>query len=278
MPQSGRDGVPEVLRKFQGAMLGAGRINPQPGGLISKWSAGGRATAELSLALMWPWLGPVKREQAVTAIDVVDRQYTDGRRRARRGRYRPTLVAHQVVSPGDARSLELAWAAGFLDAEGYFGLPRTYARRDGSSGFVMRASASQNGLPSIPADVLVRLRRIVGGRIERHGDIDDFKWVIEGTQNVRALLDAVRPWLGTVKIAQATVALAKAEENRVRGDSEHCIRGHVYDRIYVRPDGTIHRICNACDRINDRARRLASGGKGRVLRSHSTDPSRVYAE
>lgn len=278
VPQSGPDGVPEVMRKFQDAMLGVGRIDPQPGGLMHKWCAGGRATAELSLALMWPWLGPVKRAQAVGAIDVVDRQYTEGRRRARPGRYRPTLVAHEIVSRGDARSLELAWAAGFLDAEGYFGLPRTYERRDESSGFVTRASASQHGLPNIPADVLVRLRQAVGGRIERHGEIDDFKWVIEGTQNVQAVLEAVRPWLGTVKITQAIVALAKAESNRVRGDSDRCVRGHVYDRIYVRRNGAIHRICNACDRMNDRAKRVASGGKPRALRSPSTDASRVYAE
>jgi len=277
VPQSGPDGVPEVMRKFQGAMLGVGRIDPQPGGRMHKWCAGGRATAELSLALMWPWLGPVKRAQAVGAIDAVDRQYVEGRRRARPGRYRPTLVAHEILSPGDARSLELAWAAGFLDAEGYFGLPRRYERRDGSSGFVTRASASQHGLPNIPADVLVRLRQAVGGGIERHGEIDDFKWVIEGTQNVRAVLAAVRPWLGTVKITQATVALAKAESNRVRGDSEHCARGHVYDRIYVRPNGTIHRICNACDRMTDRARRVARGGEPRALRSPSSDPSRAYA-
>lgn len=258
-------------------MLGVGRIDPQRGGLMHKWCAGGRATAELCLALMWPWLGPVKRAQALGAIRVVDRQYAEGRRRVRPGRYRPTLVAHEIVSPGDARSLELAWAAGFLDAEGYFGLPRSYERSDGSCGLVTRASVSQHGLPNIPADVLVRLRQVVGGRIEPHGDIDDFKWVIEGTQNVRAVLEAVRPWLGTVKITQATVALAKAESNRVRGDSEHCARGHVYDRIYRRPNGAIHRICNACDRMNDRAKRVESGGRPRALRSASSDPSRVYA-
>ena len=257
-------------------MLGVGKIYPQPGGLIHRWSAGGRATSELSLALMWPWLGPVKRAQAMGAIELVDRQYAEGRRRARPGRYRPTLVAHDIVSPGDGRSLELAWAAGFLDAEGYFGLPRSYERSDGSSGFVTRASASQHGLPNTPADVLVRLRHALGGRIERHGDIDDFKWVIEGTQNVRAVLEAVRPWLGTVKITQATAALAKAESSRVRGDSERCARGHVYDRIYVRPNGSIHRICNECDRMNDRAKRVANGGKPRALRSASNDPSRAY--
>jgi hypothetical protein len=278
VPQSGVAGVPEVLFKFQRAMLGVGRIVSQPGRVMHKWSGGGRVTNEMSLALMWPWLGAVKRAQAVAAIEIVDRRFAEGRRRVRAPRYRPTFAAHERVPMSDAGRLELAWVAGFLDAEGYFGLPRKYERRDGSIGFALRVSATQHGLPHVPADVLVRLQQAIGfGRIECHGEVDDFKWAAEGSVNVRAVFEAVRPWLGSVKIAQATSALVMATSSRVRGDSEHCNRGHVYDRTYVRPDGTIHRICNACDRLTERAKRAATGSKPRELRNLSTDPSRIYA-
>jgi hypothetical protein len=278
VPQSGRDGVPEVLLKFQRAMLGAGTIYPQHHDNMYKWSAGGRLMAETALALMWPWLGTVKRAQAQFAFGVLDRQYAEGRYRARAPRYRPTFVAHEGVSSTDPRRLELAWAAGFLDAEGYFGLPRKYQRRDGSSGFVTRVSATQHGEPRVAAEVLTKLHRIFGlGRIERHGEPDDFKWVAEGVVNVGAVLERVRPWLGPVKTSQASAALMTAQSARVRGDAERCVRGHIYDRIYVRPDGRIHRICNACDRLNDRNKRAATGSEPRRLRSPSLDPSRVYA-
>lgn len=277
VPQSGPHGVPEVLVKFQRAMLGVGFTYPQPRGDKYKWCAGGRVAAEMTLALIWQWLGPVKRAQAQAAFDVVDRQYAEGRYRARAPRYRPTFIGHDATLSTGPRRLELAWAAGFLDAEGYFGLPRKYERSDGSSGFVTRASATQHSVPGIPAEVLTTLQRILGlGRIERHGEPDDFKWVAEGFVNVSAVLEMVRPWLGHVKTTQAAAALTIAESSRLRGDAERCVRGHAYDRVYLRLDGGIHQICNACERMNERMRRAASGSKPRRLRNPSIDPSRVY--
>lgn len=259
-------------------MLGVGRIYPQPSHDMYKWDAGGRVTAEMALALMWPWLGEVKRAQALVALDVVIRQYEEGRYLQRAPKYRPVLVAHASTEGADDRRAELAWAAGFLDAEGYFGLPRTYRRADGSIGFVTRASATQHGVPSVPAEVLSRLKRTLGvGRIERHGEPDDFKWVAEGAVNVRAVLEMVRPWLGSIKVNQAGAALAKSESSRVRGDAERCIRGHVYDGVYLRADGSIHRTCNACDRMNERVKRARAGSTPRRLKNPSSDASRIYA-
>jgi hypothetical protein len=278
VPQSGPEGVPEILLKFQRAMLGVGNIYPQPNGVMYKWRASGRIAAELTLALMWRWLGPVKRAQAQVAFDAVDRQYSEGRYRARVPRNHPTLVPHEPVTCTDSRRVELAWAAGFLDAEGYFGLPKRYQRSDGSSGFVTRASATQHGVPGVPAEVLTKLNRTLGlGRIERHGEPDDFKWVAEGVVNVSAVLEMVRPWLGPVKTSQAVAALMTAESSRLRGDAKRCVRGHSYDRVYVRPDGSIHHVCKACERVNERLKRAASGSKQRRLRNPSTDPSHVYA-
>jgi len=274
VPQKGTDRAPQVLLRFQTAMFGVGAIYPEPDGLW-KWRAGGRITAEMALALMWPWLGEVKRVQAQFAMEAVDRQYSNGRYKARRPRYRPTYVPH-ARGTTDSPSLDLAWAAGFLDAEGYFGNMRKDERADGTFGFRIRASATQHGAPNVPADVLVRMRNTLGGRIERHGEIDDHKWVIEGGVQVRDVVERLRPWLGEVKLLQATQALDAHELARVRGTQERCARGHLYDHIYVRPDGTIHRRCNACARQRDREMRLERGGRSRVVRYESPDPTRAY--
>lgn len=278
VPQSGSSGVPEVLTKFQRVMFGVGHIQPQHHDDMYKWDAGGRVPAEMALALMWPWLGDVKRTQALLALETVKSQYDSGRHRQSRPRYRPTFSPHDPRVPAaDDRREGLAWAAGFLDAEGYFGLPRRYARANGSTGFVTRVSATQHGVHDVPAEVLTKLRRILAvGRIERHGEPDDFKWVAEGITNVRTVLDSLRPWLGSVKTNQAVAALEKAESSRVRGDAEHCLRGHVYDDVYLRPDGRIHRRCNACARMNERTKRMKAGSKPRQVKIVSTDPSRIY--
>jgi hypothetical protein len=117
------------------------------------------------------------------------------------------------------------------------------------------------------------------GRMERHGEIDDFKWATEGVINVRGVLERLRPWLGSVKIAQATEALATAGSSRVRGDAEHCIRGHTYDHIYVRPDGTVRHRCNTCMRDRARAIRASQGIAPRTTNSEKrlAEPTVHYA-
>lgn len=275
--QSGPAGVPEVLLTFQRAMLGVGGIYPQPKGVMFKWWAIGSATAELALALMWEWLGPVKRAQASAALDLVRGQYRGGRQR-RAAKYRPILVPHnRPAVASDMPAPGLAWAAGFLDAEGCFGIPGKYVRRDGSAGLRVRVSASQHGEVGVPADVLIRLRDTLGiGRIEKHGEPDDFRWSAEGTPNVRSALERVRPWLGQVKTAQAEAVLSAQQATRVRGGQERCIRGHLYDGVRVAPDGSIRQNCSACDRFRDRAKRLAKGGVARIVKTPPNDPTRVY--
>ena len=244
--QLGRPRVPAALVKFQRAMLGVGSITSERDGLY-RWRAHGRIGAEVALALMWPWLGPVKRAQAGEALCAVARQYTDGTVASRAARYRPDYVAHDTRSIRDERQTERAWAAGFLDAEGCWGVIRGRPRSDGTAGLRIRVSASQHGVPGMPPEVLVRLRRVIGlGRIERHGDVDDFKWVAEGAVDVRRALDLVSPWLGEVKVAQAVASLDAHERLRVRGGADRCARGHPYDYVYVRPSGGIHRRCRAC--------------------------------
>jgi hypothetical protein len=97
------------------------------------------------------------------------------------------------------------------------------------------------------------------GRIEPHGEPDDFKWVAEGPDNVRRVLELLAPWLGEVKVAQALRALdAFSGQARLHGDQFRCARGHSYDYRRKRGD-RFRRICNACSRLASRARRAAHG-------------------
>ena len=275
VPQSGGDDPPEVLTKFQRAMLGVGAVRPQPDGSMHRWSAGGRVPAELSLALMWPWLGSVKRAQALAALTTVEDQYAGGRQR-RRPRYVPSLVPHARSSTTTETRVRFAWAAGFLDAEGYFGNPKKYTRANGTVRYLVRASASQHGTPNRPAEVLLRLQSVLGGRIERHGEIDDHKWVVEGLKRVDWVVEELREWLGIIKLDQAARALDAADTAPTRGGRERRIRGHLYDVVAVAADGRIHRRCNSCARLRDRAQRLAKGGTARSVRASPADPTRRY--
>ena len=269
IPQSGRNGVPAVLRRFQLAMLGMGHISgPSRIGLyMLRYHA--RAEANHVLFLLWPYLGEVKRAQAAEAIKTVDLQYESGTYVRRKARRTPPRSLWPTVDATDAPHLELAWAAGFLDAEGCFGLARTHARKGGSDWYRIRASASQHGEVATPAAVLLRLHRALGGlgRIECHGEVDDFKWVVEGPDNVARVLELVRPWLGEDKRADAEHALeAFHAQTRIKGGGTHCRRGHLYDRVDVR-NGRTRRWCNACARLIQRRGRARRGIRPRQFRN-----------
>jgi hypothetical protein len=163
-------------------------------------------------------------------------------------------------------------AAGFLDAEGCFGLARKGLRSDGVPWYRIRCSATQHGDIASPPAVLVRLMAVLRlGKIERHGDPDDYKWLIEGEPGVRLVLETLQPWLGSVKRAQASAALTafaeqQAKLRRGRGDSEHCKRGHPYDRRVMRNDRA-QGICGACRRLMDRRKRAAQGDAPRQFKN-----------
>lgn len=156
--------------------------------------------------------------------------------------------------------VERAWAAGLFDAEGWIGLKRSQPRRDGTVRRRVRASVSQHGRPGVSAQVLIRLAETVGvGRIERHGQTDDFKWVCERLADVCRAIDVIRPWLGSRKREQADDAMRRFHaQPRVRGNSERCGRGHLYDAHRPKA-GRLRRVCNACARFRDRAKRAREG-------------------
>src|SRR5207237_9070569 len=72
--QCDAQGIPEVLQRFQ-AVVRCGRIDGPTSGEgyenAYKWDAGADDTLQV-LRMIWPWLGIVKRVQAIDAIKSVD--------------------------------------------------------------------------------------------------------------------------------------------------------------------------------------------------------------
>jgi hypothetical protein len=148
-----------------------------------------------------------------------------------------------------------------MDAEGCFGVAHALPRKGGLAWYRIRVSASQHGDIGVPADVLFRLQAAFGGlgRIEKHGDPDDYRWLAEGSAAIQHVLAVTGPWLGAVKLAQADLALHRfAAQTRLKGSVTHCVRGHLYGGMTMR-GGRMKKFCRPCDRINSRRRRAAVG-------------------
>lgn len=269
--QRGHGMIPAVLLRFQGAVLGMGRIDPPNEEGVHVWRSCGFEEAQATIALLWTRLGAVKRQQALHAMRVVRRQY-ETVLRARRSR-RPPRPHDRHEYPAHANTtiddLGRAWAAGFLDAEGCFGLIAAQPRKRGPRWYRIRTSATQHGEVGGAPEVLLRLKRVLGGigRIESHGQPDDFKWLIEGASAVEAVLARTAPWLGIVKVEQARRALKGfTAQPRLKGDATRCLRGHLYQRVAMR-GGRLRRICNACGRITARQRRAVQGIEPRQFKN-----------
>jgi hypothetical protein len=262
VPQGGHSEAPEVLHRFQAAMLGMGKIvGPNDFG-IYVWKTRGFEETQAAIALLWRYLGPVKRAQATAAIREVLNGYRSGRLKARRSRRQHndhTPHAAAGLARATADDLDRAWAAGFLDAEGCFGLARSAKRKNGPQWYKIRVSASQHGDVGVPAQVLTRLHAALGsrGRIERHGEPDDYRWVDEGPETIEYVSRRTEPWLGAVKVAQAMEALRRFRAQvRLKGDATHCIRGHAYSSVALR-GGRLRRICRECTLIYRLRQRVA---------------------
>lgn len=279
VPQVGHDGLPAVLLRFHRAIGGLGRIGGPERDDLYECRSSVRLEALAIVALLWNDLGAVKRRQANEAIKAFLNQFESRTVEARGGRNANRVfdvVESRVSEPSDSHQVELAWAAGFLDAEGCFGLAKANKRVRGTQWYRIRASATQHGQPAVIPDVLHRLQGALRGigRIECHGDDDDFKWLVEGETDVQMVLDAVSPFLSDVKTAQAARALqAFRAQTRLKGNATHCVRGHEYTYTAMR-GGRMRRICNACARLQDRRERAKQGIPPRAF----TNVARRYTE
>jgi hypothetical protein len=275
VPQSGHGaGVPSALARFRNAVGDMGTIVGPDKRDIYNWVPGGRLEVIAVVAILWTHLGPVKRRQANEAIKAFLAQYEVTDIVPRAGRHERKvfeLLASWSESSQDPRQIDLAWAAGFMDGEGCFGLARANKRKRGPDWYRVRASVTQHGAPAVIPEVLLRLHRVLGGlgRIERHGDIDDFKWLVEGDADVAKVLRTLEPYLGALKSEEARKALeAFRAQPRLKGSATQCVRGHEYSYAVTR-GGRVRRICRPCARILERRARARRGVAPRPFKDHA---------
>ena len=113
------------------------------------------------------------------------------------------------------------------------------------------------------------------GRIERHGEPDDSRWVAEGIPALERVLQGVGLWLGAVERDQARdVMTAFTRQVRLKGTRTHYKRGHLYDRRIAMSSGCTRGYCNQCARIGARRIRAAQGIPPRQF----TNVARRYTE
>jgi hypothetical protein len=158
-----------------------------------------------------------------------------------------------------------------VDGEGCFGMARANKRKRGPDWYRVRASVTQHGEPGVVPEVLLRFHRVLGGlgRIERHGEIDDFKWLVEGDANVAQVLRTLEPYLGALKSEEARKALETFRaQPRLKGSATHCVRGHEYSYAATR-GGRVRRICRPCARILERRARAKRGIAPRRFKDHA---------
>ena len=149
---------------------------------------------------------------------------TDSRTRERvaaanqrwRERHVPGLRRQARLAALEPSTLDKAWAAGFLDGEGYIG-----ALRSGQSAYIgTRVAVSQ-----VVVEPLLFLRDRWGGIVGEHGTYqlnrrDSFQWVLSNKTMVARFLVDVMPFL-IVKRQQAGVLLELATLPKlVRGQQD----------------------------------------------------------
>lgn len=104
------------------------------------------------------------------------------------------------------REIELAWCAGFLDGEGYFGSSR---ESGGKHKFRFRISCAQ-----VHEEPLERLARTLGGKVYGpYGPYSGnrqahYQWMVFG-EEAASVVDTLKPYLCSIKIEQAQLAMEK---------------------------------------------------------------------
>jgi hypothetical protein len=184
--------VPAVLTRFKG-IVGVGNITGPYEGLYY-WKTTRKDAVDLVGALLWPYLGSVKRAQFAAAA-------------ARMKRRLPSSV-------DDTRGCEFesAWAAGLFDGEGTFGAYGSARMRPSWRGVSMEIpQASADGIP----EALPRFRSAVGvGSVSGPRMVPSpwtrlpqYRWQASGRHVCSAAIKVIWPWLSEVKRAEIRAAM-----------------------------------------------------------------------
>jgi len=188
--QASSSGVPEVLVRFQAAVGGLGHIRGpkrKKGRKDLYWwfSTKRRVIHDIGRSL-GPWLSPDKAAQ-----------------------FRDAVGLETTRIEGTATE-ELAWAAGFFDAEGSVCLLK---HRSHEGYWLPEASVTQGCALGLPPE-LTRFRDAVGlghlyGPMSQEGATEPiYRWKCARLIDVRAAIDLLDPWLGEVKRDQAVRVIA----------------------------------------------------------------------
>src|SRR2546430_3592500 len=258
--QTGLDGVPEVLLKFQ-RIVGVGRID---GPLLKEgkkplyyWEATSRSDVARVAELIGPWLCPVKRAAFEGAL----------------GAQLPA-----AIWPG-SMSEELAWAGGFFDGEGSTCLDkhRTHANYFVPVLYVPQSADVGTAPELLRLKAAIGLGTISGVRRPKPPGRPYRRWRVFTPAKVELALHLLWPFIGSVKRAQAgrVMQVIHSQPDLPRGNpafgvagARYCLRGHDKWSARLRPfkgrgkheedPGNHFRQCLTCLRESARARRKHS--------------------
>lgn len=224
--QASSSGVPDVLARFR-AVVGVGSISGpemrEGRAPIYKWVASRRGDIVSTYDVIGTWLGPVKQRQFARVLGIDER-------------------VDQVAADLEEA---LAWAAGLFDGEGSVYL----ARHRSHVGYVrLEAAITQSDAEGMPA-VLTRFRNVTGLGFAKgpypasEGHDPVYRWKLYRRVQIERMIDLLRPWLGSVKLAQADHAISRVSAqsplprgNPAWGDhKKYCVNGHAYATARVRP-------------------------------------------
>ena len=142
-----------------------------------------------------------------------------------------------------ATDAEWAWLAGIYEGEG-------------SLAFTGKNSVTLH-IGMTDADIIKRVHELAGvGTVytfQRDSTKAIYAWRTGAAQDVKPVLEAIRPWLGARRAARVDVALERLSHVRQRG---YCKRGHrlAGENLYRAPGGQEH--CRACRQVRDAARHI----------------------
>jgi len=185
--------LPAVLTRFKG-IVGVGNVTgPYRDGLYY-WKATRKDAVDFVGALLWPYLGGVKRKQFAAAAGRMNR-----------------ALPGSLEDVCD-REFESAWAAGLFDGEGTFGAYASARAKPSWRGVSMEIpQASADGVP----EALPRFRAAVGvGSVtgprmvpSPWTRLPQYRWQASGRHVCSAAIKVIWPWLGEVRRAEMRAAM-----------------------------------------------------------------------
>lgn len=136
------------------------------------------------------------------------------------------------------RTIDIAWAAGFLEGDGSFGIAR-----------VINITAVQ-----IQLEPLLKLQKLFGGAITGRptpkGDKILSRWQVYSGRAAELMM-TFYPLMSLDRKKQIQKALKRwRATGPASRDKTHCPQGHVYDKVYQAKDPTLkiqrYRYCRTC--------------------------------